>query len=136
MSTINGQINLLKLANARRVQDGNVKGIFIPIHDNPCIYAGGKGAYLNVRIVEHESDYNDRHYTHFIAAAIDKDLRTKLKEEGREDDLRSYTPILGNATEYSAEGAGYEQATLSDVPDGSELRSAEGFREKPDDLPF
>lgn len=133
MATIAGQINLLKLRNARRVQDGNIKGIFIPIYDNPAIYAEGKGAYLSLRIVEHESEFNGRQYTHFIAASIDKDKRDALKEEGREDELRSVTPILGNASEYRADAPEYEQTQLSPVAD---LYSADGFREQPDDLPF
>lgn len=136
MATITAQINLLKLQNARRVQDGNIKGIFIPIHDNPCIYAQGKGAYLNIRIVEHESEYNDRKYSHFIAAAINKDLRDKLKEEGRDEDLKAYTPILGNGSTYGDDGNTYQQTSLTPIADGSELRSATGFQEEPDDLPF
>ena len=120
--TITGRINLLKLKNARRVQDGNIKGIFIPIYDNPAIYAEGKGAYLSIRIVEKPSEYNGVKYSHFIAASLDKDQREKLKEELSDEELRSVTPILGNARTWGGEEQTYERTTLTPV-DGSELRS-------------
>ena len=133
MATITGQINLLKLKNARRVQDGNIKGIFIPIYDNPAIYAEGRGAYLNIRIVEKESEYNGKQYTHFIAASLDKGKRDELMERLSEEEFKAVTPILGNANAWDSNH--YEQTTLK-TTDSSDLRSANGFNEEPDDLPF
>lgn len=134
MATITGQINLLKLHNARRVQDGNIKGIFIPIYDNPAIYAEGRGAYLNIRIVEKESEYNGIKYTHFIAASLDKDRRDELMESLSEEEFKAVTPILGNARVFKA-APEYEQTTLT-ATDSSDLRSADGFQPRKDDLPF
>lgn len=134
MATITGQINLLKLHNARRVQDGNIKGIFIPIYDNPAIYAEGRGAYLNIRIVEKESEYNGKQYTHFIAASLDKDRRDELMERLSDEEFKAVTPILGNARIVKASPE-YEQARLT-TTDSSDLRSADGFQPRQNDLPF
>lgn len=135
MATITGQINLLKLVGARRVQAGNTKGLFIPIAANPTIYAEGKGAYLNIRIVEKESEYDGKKYTHFIAASLDKEQRERLKEQLPDEEFRALTPILGNARTWGGEQT-YEQTELTPINDGSELRSADGFKAQPNDLPF
>ena len=92
MATITGQINLLKLKNARRVQDGNIKGIFIPIYDNPAIYAEGRGADLA------------------------KEKRDELRDRLSDDDFRAVTPILGNANAWDSNrhNNDYEQTTLTE----------------------
>ena len=129
MATITGQINLLKLKNARRVQDGNIKGIFIPIYDNPAIYAEGRGAYLNIRIVEKESEYNGKKFSHFIAADLAKEKRDELRDRLSEDDFRAVTPILGNANAWDSNrhNNDYEQTTLTEP---------ESLNPQPSDLPF
>lgn len=129
MATITGQINLLKLKNARRVQDGNIKGIFIPIYDNPAIYAEGRGAYLNIRIVEKESEYNGKKFSHFIAAGLAKEKRDELRDRLSDDDFRAVTPILGNANAWdnNRHNNDYEQTTLTEP---------ESLTPQPSDLPF
>lgn len=129
MATITGQINLLKLKNARRVQDGNIKGIFIPIYDNPAIYAEGRGAYLNIRIVEKESEYNGKKFSHFIAADLAKEKRDELRDRLSDDDFRAVTPILGNANAWdnNRHNNDYEQTTLTEP---------ESLTPQPSDLPF
>jgi len=129
MATITGQINLLKLKNARRVQDGNIKGIFIPIYDNPAIFAEGRGAYLNIRIVEKESEYNGKKFSHFIAADLPKEKREELREQLDDDDFRAVTPILGNANawESNRHNNEYEQTRLTEP---------ESLNPQPTDLPF
>ena len=129
MATITGQINLLKLKNARRVQDGNIKGIFIPIYDNPAIYAEGRGAYLNIRIVEKESEYNGKKFSHFIAADLAKEKRDELRDRLSDDDFRAVTPILGNANAWdnNRHNNDYEQTTLTEP---------ESLNPQPSDLPF
>ena len=129
MATITGQINLLKLHNARRVQDGNIKGIFIPIYDNPAIYAEGRGAYLNIRIVEKESEYNGKKFSHFIAADLAKEKRDELRDRLSDDDFRAVTPILGNANAWDSNrhNNDYEQTTLTEP---------ESLTPQPSDLPF
>lgn len=129
MATITGQINLLKLKNARRVQDGNIKGIFIPIYDNPAIYAEGRGAYLNIRIVEKESEYNGKKFSHFIAADLAKEKRDELRDRLSDDDFRAVTLILGNANAWDSNrhNNDYEQTTLTEP---------ESLNPQPSDLPF
>lgn len=113
---INGSINLLKYVGARKVSLGGQKGIFIPVDDNPSIYVGEKGAYASVRIVEHESTYGDKTYTHFIAAAIDsKKRRDELENQFGKERVKSMTPILGNAVDYNAQSGGtYEEEQEDD----------------------
>ena len=137
MATITGQINLLKLYGAKRVAMGNVKGLFIPVSMNPAIFDAQKGAYLNVRIVDKPSEFNGKQYTHFIAADLNKTKKDELRQNGVSDEeIRSYTPILGNLKAWEPEAPSYENANLQPIDDGSDLRSATGFNEEPDDLPF
>ena len=101
MSTITGSINLMKFVGARMVSAGGVKGIFIPLDQNPSIVPGAKGEYANVRIVEKESTFNDRHYTHFIALSLPKNKKDELRSKGYSDEkLNGLTPILGNLETY------------------------------------
>ena len=134
MSTIIGQINLMKFNGARRVTDGRSKGIFIPVAENPTIFDGAKGAYASIRIVEKASDFNDIHYTHFIALDLQKDKRDQLRESLGEEGLRALTPILGNLREYKAPAPEYQPTELHDPDNG--LASPDGFQEQPHDLPF
>lgn len=116
MATITGQINLLKFRNARRVQAGNEKGIFIPVEDNPSIVDGAKGAYANLRIVDKASEYNGITYTHFAALSITKEQREQLEATLGEEEIRACTPILGNFKEWKNEPT-YEQTTIKNVDD-------------------
>lgn len=116
MSTITGQINLLKFRNARRVQAANQKGIFIPIEDNPTIFDGCKGCYANIRIVEKPSEFNGIQFSHFIALDLKKEERDRLASRLSDQELRSLTPILGNLREWKAEHT-YESVDLEDVND-------------------
>lgn len=63
--------------------------ICIPIDDNPSIFLGEKGCYLNLTANEVEnSQYGD---THYVKGDIPKEVYDKMTDEQR----RSY-PILGN----------------------------------------
>ena len=137
MATITGQINLLKLYGAKRVAMGPVKGLFIPTAFNPAIFDALKGAYLNVRIVEKASEFNGKQYTHFIAADLNKAKKDELRDNGISDEeIRGYTPILGNLKAWEPEAPTYEAANLQPLDDGSELSSPAGFNPQPNDLPF
>lgn len=121
---INGKINLMKYVGARKVCLGGENGVFIPVEQNPTIYAGDKGVYASVRIVEHESTFDDAHYTHFIAAALDKKTREEMREAFGDERVKSVTPILGNATDYSQQSSTYEtveedtsEEVIEDMPE-------------------
>lgn len=63
--------------------------ICIPIEDNPSLFLGEKGCYLNLTANEVEnSQYGD---THYVKGDIPKEVYDKMTDEQR----RSY-PILGN----------------------------------------
>lgn len=126
MSTMNGSINLMKFAGARKVIDANNKKcILIPVDDNPSIASGEKGAYANIRIVEKESTFNDRHYTHFVAATISKKTSEELLAKGwSEEQIKAATPILGNLETYVPKEE-YEKESF---------KEDKGFDDLPDDF--
>ena len=125
MATLNGSINLLKYKDARKVIIAGVKGIFIPVDENPTIFVGGKGAYANVRIVEHESTFDDSTYSHFISASFGKsDDRKKYEETFGSEALRAVTPILGNLAAYQDSRANESEESYvaaEDVKDDGDL---------------
>lgn len=89
-----GNIDLLKLKGARKSIVGGQKCIVIPVEENPTIYVGEKGAYLNIRVVE--SANNNYGHSHFIASSIDnKQTRERLGQ----DKVKELTPIIGNLKE-------------------------------------
>ena len=116
--SLNGSINLLKLPGARKIIAKEQKGIFIPVDENPSIFVGEKGAYLSIRVVEKESEYEDRHYTHFVSASLQKKDREKLEAAGySKEDIYKLTPILGNLETYEPQpgnGGDYEEEEVKD----------------------
>ena len=115
MSILTGNINLLKYPGSRRIIANGVRGIFIPAEQNPSIYIGEKGAYASIRIVDKESDFSDKHYTHFIAASISKKAREELSSQGlSEDEIKAFSPILGNLETYEPQAASYEEASVQE----------------------
>lgn len=129
--SLNGTINLMKYNGARKVAIGGQKGIFIPVAENPTIYAEGKGAYASIRIVEKESTFDDRHYTHFVSASLSKKKREELEAQGYDKEaMYAVTPILGNLETYDAQPAGesYEEAEAVEVGGADDNGK--------DDLPF
>jgi len=113
--SLNGSINLLKYPGARRIIANGVKGIFIPVDNNPSIFVGDKGAYASIRVVEKETTFDDRHYTHFVAASLPKKVREGMTEE----QAKAAAPILGNLEAYQPQqGGSYEEAaTVEDEED-------------------
>ena len=90
--------------------------ICIPIDDNPSIFLGEKGCYLNLTANEVEnSQYGD---THYVKGDIPKEQYDKMTEEQR----RAY-PILGNMRPI---GPKQQAVTQEAVPEG----------QQDDDLPF
>ena len=115
MSTLSGKINLLKYPGSKKIIANGVKGIFIPAEQNPSIYIREKGAYAAVRIVEKEATFNDKTYSHFIAATLTKKQREELSNDGlSEDEIKAFSPILGNLETYEPQGATYEEAVVKD----------------------
>lgn len=106
----------MKYPGAKKIIANGVKGIFIPVETNPSIYVGGKGAYASIRVVEKESNFDDRHYTHFVAASISKKTREALAADGMSDEeINAVTPILGNLEEYAPKEESFEAAaTVAD----------------------
>ncbi len=122
--SLNGSINLMKYPGAKRILANGKKGIFIPVDENPSIFVSEKGAYASIRVVEKESEFNGKNYTHFVAASLSKKERDELKKAGYgEEDIKALTPILGNLETYEPQADGpagadsYESADVNeDLP--------------------
>ena len=93
MANFGIKIDLLKVKGAFL---RNLKGatatkrcLIIPVDDEPCIYLGEKGCYLNLTAIELENpQYKD---THLIKGNLPKEVRGAMTQE----QLQS-TPIIGN----------------------------------------
>lgn len=93
--------------------------ICIPIDDNPCLYLGEKGCYLDLVAIEQENPrYGD---THYVRGNIPKELYDKMTEEQR----NSY-PILGNMRPIGPKQQTVTGTVNMDAPED----------EQQDDLPF
>lgn len=94
MSIHLGSIDFQKLQGVRRLNDNGEEGVFIPFAQNPCIYAGSKGIYLNIRIKPNVNQTYGQ--THMVVADLGKDIRGKLTKEQQ----FAATPILGGLKTY------------------------------------
>lgn len=91
----------------------------IPLEDNPTIFLGDKGCYLNV--VARESPNSQFGDTHYIAVDMPKDIYEKLT-----DDERKAIPILGNMRPIQSKQLDNVPTTDTSKPEG----------DPEDDLPF
>ena len=87
------RVNLAQLAGAF-VKDltgrtATKKCIIIPVQDNPCMFVGEKGVYLNITAFANDNpQYGD---THMLKPNIPKEVREQMTDEQRRQQ-----PILGN----------------------------------------
>lgn len=117
------KIDLQKLQSAfLRVFKGKTatkRCIVIPIEDNPAIFLGEKGCYLNLTAVGVEnSQYKD---THFLRGNIPNEAYQKMTEEQR----RAF-PILGNMRPIMPKTQQVNGVVDMDAPEGQQN----------DDIPF
>lgn len=142
---ITGSINLMKYVGARKVSLQGENGVFIPVKQNPSLFVGDKGIYASLRIVEHESEYGGKRYSHFIAANLSKEARESLESAYGRDKARAFAPILGNANDYNMEGGGsFEEVSEDATPRSSTVvpgpatldRADDGLAPHYEDLPF
>lgn len=87
------RIDLQKLQNAflwnLKGKSVTKKCLCIPVDDNPAIFVGEKGVYLNLTAVEVENpQYND---THYVKGNIPREVY-----EAMTDEQKKSFPILGN----------------------------------------
>lgn len=117
------KIDLQKLKNAflwnLKGKTATKKCICIPVDDNPAIYVGEKGVYLNLTAVETENQqYND---THYVKGNIPREIYDKMS-----DDVKKSFPILGNMRPIVA-----KQQEASGTVDMNDAAA-----QNDDDLPF
>lgn len=86
-----GKLNLKSLPGCEYLNIRGQKCIVIPVEENPTIYVGQKGIYLNIAAIEAKDNQYGNSHTVF-ASITDKNLRASLSEEER----RRVAPILGN----------------------------------------
>ena len=93
--------------------------LIIPVDDNPAMFIGEKGTYLNMVGLEvKNSQYGD---THLLKGDIPKDVY-----EAMTDDQRNAQPILGNVRPIGPKQQAVTGSVNMDAPEG----------EQNDDLPF
>ena len=117
------KIDLQKLKNAfLRNFTGKTatkRCICIPIDDNPEIFLGERGCYLNVTAKENQnSQYGD---THYLRGNIPPEIYEKLTEEERKA-----IPFLGNMRPIKPKQQTVKGTTDMNAPEGQQN----------DDLPF
>lgn len=94
------------------------KCIIIPVEDNPSMYVGEKGVYLNIAAFANENtQYGD---THMLKPNLPKEVRDLMTDEQRRQQ-----PILGNMRPLRQELASQGQPL-----------QAEALDQPHDDLPF
>ena len=83
--------------------------IIIPVDDNPSMYVGEKGVYLNIAAFANENpQYGD---THMLKPNLPKEVREQMTDEQRRQQ-----PILGNMRplrqEMQSQGAPMQEENL------------------------
>lgn len=123
MSNYSIRLDLLRLQGAFT---RNLKGktatkrcLIIPIDDNPGMFLGEKGCYLNA--VAYETQNNQYGDTHMVKPDLPKEVRERMTEDERRNQ-----PILGNMRPMQPQGGtvnGTMQASdfVSDQGDGNDL---------------
>ena len=93
--------------------------IIIPVDDNPSMFIGEKGCYLNMTAFEtNNNQYGD---THLIKPNLPKEVREQMTEAER-----NAVPILGNMSPFKAPEQQVNGNINPDAPEG----------EQQNDLPF
>jgi hypothetical protein len=111
------------LRNMTSAKTGVTKRIVcIPVDDNPNIYVGEKGIYLNLTANQNRdgqpSQYGD---THYVKADVPKEVYEKMTDEQKQQ-----LAILGNMRPITPRQQQAQGTTNSDAPEG----------EPEEDLPF
>ena len=104
--TLLGNIDLTKV-NHQTIMHGGVRGIFIPIDNNPCIYYKEKNdpktgqpvkvINLDIEVKAVKTDYSD----YMIKGYVGKENRQKYGIKNA--DLQNVTPIVGNLKRFEFE---------------------------------
>jgi len=119
----NIRIDLLKLNGAfMRNMTGKTatkRCLIIPVDNNPSVFLGEKGCYLNMVAYETESQqYGD---THFVRGDLPKEVRERMTDE-----QRKAVPILGNMRPIKPQQMQVQGSVNMDAPESQQQ----------DDLPF
>ena len=116
------RVNLAQLAGAF-VKDltgrtATKKCIIIPVEDNPSMFVGEKGVYLNITAFANDNpQYGD---THMLKPNIPKDVR-----EAMTDEQRRSQPILGNM-----------KPLRNEMPSQGQPVSVDDLDQPQEDMPF
>lgn len=117
-NSFNGGLNLSLLQNTATVSLKGKQCLVIPIEDNPTLFIGKKGVYLDLSVVETpDSQYG---HSHYVRANVGASKRQNYSRE----ELKALTPILGNLKPFEAR-------VQEDMP--SDIASA---TQPDDDLPW
>ena len=123
MSNIGIKVNLQALSGAflknLTGRTATKRCLIIPVDDNPSMFIGEKGTYLNMVGVEVKNpQYGD---THLLKGDIPKEVYDRMTEE-----QRNAQPILGNVRPITPKQQAVTGTVNMDAPEG----------EQNEDLPF
>ena len=123
MSNIGIKVNLQALSGAflknLTGRTATKRCLIIPVDDNPSMFIGEKGTYLNMVGVEVKNpQYGD---THLLKGDIPKEVYDRMTEE-----QRNAQPILGNVRPITPKQQAVTGTINMDAPEG----------EQNEDLPF
>ena len=108
MENFSIRLDLMKFKDAKLVNAGGRRGVFIPVDENPAIYVGRKGVSLGLSAIElsQVSQFGD---THLVKGHIEKKKFDAMTEAER----RSFA-ILGNMRPYKAPEMAAQSMTFDD----------------------
>ena len=110
-TSVNGGLNLSLLVNTATVTLKGKNCLVIPIDDNPALFVGKKGVYLDISVVETpDSQYG---HSHYVRANFGSSRRGGYSKDAR----KATTPIRGNLTAVQAAAAAAEPQ--QDLPQGT-----------------
>lgn len=106
----NGGLNLSLLQNTATVTLKGKNCLVIPIDDNPALFVGKKGVYLDISVVETpDSQYG---HSHYVRANVGSSRRNGYSKE----ELKALSPILGNLKPYAASESAPQGQAIPEQP--------------------
>lgn len=85
----------MKLYGAQYLNINGKNSVCIPVDENPCIFAGRKGIYLNLCVMHLDKPDTYGNTDMIICSVEDKAVREAMTETER----RAKAPIIGNLKE-------------------------------------
>ena len=124
-------MNLKNLPGSEYLSIRGQKCLVIPVEENPTIFVGQKGIYLNISCIECKNNQYGNSHTVF-ASIGDKEVRMSYSDEDR----RRVAPILGNLQSKESQSSQSPTQEPSAVVDITQISEIGGDFDSVGDLPL